>query len=97
VHPDPRISLLILNTYGTGIDIGELVVEIRAVKPGFPVLHVGSSIPDGLPDDVPTLAEDFTPDELLTTVKALTERRLIPRLPGASFRGAFTPAQASES
>ena len=91
----PEISLLILNTYGTGIDVGDLIRDARDAKPGLPVLHIGSSIPAGMPEDVPTLDEDFTPDELLMTVGALMERRLIPRPPGASWRSAFSPVQAS--
>jgi hypothetical protein len=75
----PEISLLILNTYGTGIDVGTLIRDAREAKPGLPVLHIGSSIPDGMPADVPTLDEAFTPDQLLMTVGALIERRLIPR------------------
>jgi len=39
----PEISLLVFNTYG-GIDTGELVRHVRDVKPGLPVLHIGSSI-----------------------------------------------------
>jgi DNA-binding response OmpR family regulator len=70
----PKISLLILNTYGTGIDIGDLIRDARAAKPGLPVLHIGSDIPPGLPADVPTLPEPFTPDDLLLAVKALMAR-----------------------
>lgn len=67
----PDISLLVLNTYGTGIDVGDLIRSVRAAKPGLPVLHVGSEIPAGLPTDVPTLAEPFSPEELLLAVQAL--------------------------
>ena len=70
----PEISLLILNTYGTGIDVGDLIRTARAAKPGLQVLHIGSDIPAGLPADVPTLPEPFTPDDLLLAVKALTAR-----------------------
>jgi DNA-binding response OmpR family regulator len=70
----PEISLLILNTYGTGIDVGDLIRDARAAKPGLPVLHIGSDIPPGLPADVPTLPEPFTPDDLLLAVKALMAR-----------------------
>src|SRR6185312_7469267 len=69
----PNIELLVLNTYRTGIDVGELCRNVRASKPGLPILHIGSTIPDGLPDDVPTLPEDFTADSLLMTVRALVE------------------------
>jgi CheY-like chemotaxis protein len=69
----PKIELLVLNTYGTGIDVGELCRNVRATNDGLPILHIGSTIPDGLPDDVPTLPEDFTADSLLMTVRALVE------------------------
>jgi CheY-like chemotaxis protein len=67
----PDIDLLVLNTYGTGIDVGELCRTIRTTKHGLPILHIGSAIPSGLPPDVPTLAEDFSADALLSTVGAL--------------------------
>lgn len=67
----PDISLLVLNTYGTGINTGDLIREVRQTKPDMPVLHIGSSIPDGLPEGVPTLAEDFTPNHLLKTVSEI--------------------------
>jgi response regulator RpfG family c-di-GMP phosphodiesterase len=69
----PKIELLILNTYRTGIDVGELCENVRSHKQGLPILHIGSTIPEGLPDDVPTLAEDFTAESLLLTVRALVE------------------------
>ena len=69
----PNIELLILNTYRTGIDVGELCENVRAHKHGLPILHIGSTIPAGLPEDVPTLAEDFTAESLLLTVRALVE------------------------
>jgi len=73
----PNIELLVLNTYGTGIDVGELCNNVRAHKPGLPILHIGSTIPDGLPEDVPTLPEDFTAESLLLTVRALVEPGLM--------------------
>jgi CheY-like chemotaxis protein len=79
----PNIELLILNTYRTGIDVGELCENVRTHKRGLPILHIGSTIPEGLPDDVPTLAEDFTAESLLLTVRALVE-------PGA-MKGDPTP------
>jgi hypothetical protein len=73
----PDIELLVLNTYRTGIDVGELCNNVRASKPGLAILHIGSTIPHGLPDDVPTLPEDFTAESLLLTVRALVEPRLM--------------------
>jgi hypothetical protein len=91
----PEIALLVLNTYGTGIDTGDLVRGVRHIKPRLAVLHIGSSIPAGLPDDVPTLAEVFTPDHLLMTVSALIERRVIPRAGGEPLEHPYSPARAS--
>lgn len=71
----PEIELLVLNTYGTGIDVGELCRNVRGTKQGLPILHIGSSTPVGLPDDVPTLSEDFDADSLLLAVSALVEPR----------------------
>jgi hypothetical protein len=67
----PEISLLILNTYGTGIDVGDLIRRVRVAKPGLPVLHIGAALPAGMPADVPTLAETFAPEDLLVAVQAL--------------------------
>ena len=92
----PDIALLVLNTFGTGLDVGDLVRRVRLASPAIRVLHIGSSIPNGLPADVPTIPEEFTAEFLLTTVSTLIERRLVPRLPGAGWRGAFRPAQAFE-
>jgi len=80
----PDIELLVLNTYRTGIDAGELCRNVRASKPGVAILHIGSTIPDGLPDDVPTLPEDFSAESLLLTVRALVEPGLM-RVGDASF------------
>jgi CheY-like chemotaxis protein len=73
----PDIDLLVLNTYGTGIDVGELCRTVRSSKRGLPILHIGSTSPDGLPNDVPTLSEQFTADSLLSTVQALIEPALL--------------------
>ena len=67
----PEISLLVLNTTGTGTNTPTLVRQIRVNHPGLPVLHIGASPVDGMPADVPTLAESFTADQLLTAVEAL--------------------------
>jgi hypothetical protein len=91
----PNISLLVLNTYGTGIDVGGLVQRVRLASPQIQVLHIGSTIPDGLPGDVPTIPEAFTPEFLLDTVSTLIERRVIPRLPGAPWLDAVPPAPVS--
>jgi CheY-like chemotaxis protein len=73
----PEIELLILNTYGTGIDVAELCENVRTSKPGLPILHIGSTEPEGLPADVPTLPEDFNADGLLLAVGTLIEPGLM--------------------
>jgi hypothetical protein len=73
----PDIELLVLNTYGTGIDVAELCRNVRGSKRGLPILHIGSTVPAGLPDDVPTLSEKFTPNSLLLTVGALIQPGLM--------------------
>jgi hypothetical protein len=82
----PEISLLVLNTYGTGIDVGDLIRGARAARPSLPVLHIGLAIPVALPPDVPTLPEPFTPDEFLCAVQALMPAvaSSTPRLIGAA-------------
>jgi len=77
----PNIDLLVLNTYGTGIDVSELCGSVRHAKRGLPILHIGSTTPPGLPSDVPTLAEQFTADTLLLTVQGLIEPALRRRDP----------------
>jgi CheY-like chemotaxis protein len=80
----PRIELLVLNTYRTGIDVGQLCRNVRATLTGLPILHIGSTIPDGLPEDVPTLPEDFTAESLLMTVGALVQPGEMRSTPGSS-------------
>jgi CheY-like chemotaxis protein len=67
----PNIGLLVLNTTGTGTDTPTLVRDIREKPPGLPVLHIGTSALQGMPADVPTLAESFTAGQLLTAVEDL--------------------------
>jgi DNA-binding response OmpR family regulator len=70
----PNIGLLVLNTTGTGTDTPSLVRDIREDHPDLPVLHIGAANIEGMPANVPTLAESFTPDQLLAAVDALMPR-----------------------
>ena len=70
----PDIELLVLNTFGTGIDLGDLIRGVRQHHPDLPVLHIGNSVPDSVPPDVPTLPEDFTSVGLLDAVATLMDR-----------------------
>lgn len=65
------ISLLVLNTEGSGVDTPGLVKKIRATTPGLPVLHIGKSAIPGMPEDVTNLPESFTAAELLGAVTSL--------------------------
>jgi CheY-like chemotaxis protein len=67
----PNIELLILNTTGTGTDSPSLVREIRETHPDLPALHIGPSELEGMPANVPTLAESFTSEALLSAVREL--------------------------
>ena len=67
----PNISLLVLNTYGTGVDTPTLVRQVRKTTPGLPVLHIGKAPIPGMPVDVVNLYESFTSDQLLSTVREL--------------------------
>ena len=67
----PNIGLLVLNTEGTGMHMPTLVREIHEELPGLPVLHIGSSHPADMPAHVRTIAESFTPDQLLAAVRDL--------------------------
>lgn len=63
--------MLILNTTGIGTDIATLVRNIRELHPNLPMLYIGDSPLDGMPDNVPRLTETFTADGLLSSVGAL--------------------------
>jgi hypothetical protein len=93
----PGIAVLVLNSFGTGIDVGDLVRRVRVASPEIRVLHIGSTIPGTLPEDVPTIPEDFSSEFLLSTVSALIDHRLIPRPLGASTWDAYSPAEAFEA
>jgi hypothetical protein len=66
----PDIELLVLNTFGTGVNLQELVGKIRANHPDLAVLHIGKDSPPGLPDDVVTLPEQFDSTALLRFVES---------------------------
>jgi DNA-binding response OmpR family regulator len=67
----PDISLLVVNTVGTGMYTPALVRIVRNFHPGLPVLHIGKSTIPGMPPGVLTLEESFTADQLLWAVGAL--------------------------
>ena len=78
----PNIELLVLNTMGSGYDLGDLVRRVREHRADLPVLHIGNSVPEGLPADVPTLGEDFSADSLLLAVNSLIDsQRFAPAYP----------------
>jgi hypothetical protein len=66
----PNISLLVLNTTGTGTDTPTLVREIREDRPNFPYSTSGEWLYSGCPLTC-RLAESFSAGQLLTAVEAL--------------------------
>jgi DNA-binding response OmpR family regulator len=75
-HELPNIELLILNTTGTGTDSPTLVRQIREQHPSLPVLHIGPSVLEGMPANVPTLQESFSAEQLLAAVRAQLPARV---------------------
>jgi len=73
--PLPNIELLILNTTGIGGDATALVRNVRIDHPRMPVLHIGDDELDGMPNNVPTIGESFTPEILLEAVARLLPPR----------------------
>jgi response regulator RpfG family c-di-GMP phosphodiesterase len=67
----PDVSLLVLNTEGTGVDTPAMVRRIRERKPHLAVLHIGTHPLPGMPEDVISLDEKFTAARLLDTVAEL--------------------------
>jgi DNA-binding response OmpR family regulator len=73
------IDLLITNTMMPGLNGPELIRRVRALLPTLPILYVKNqetppAAPVGLPADVPTLREPFTPEQLLAAVRPLLQR-----------------------
>jgi len=72
-----NIDLLITNTKMPGLQGPERIRQVREQLPDLPILYVKNQDelagppPDGLPADVPTLAEPFTGRQLLAAVGQL--------------------------
>jgi hypothetical protein len=77
----PDLALLITNTRWGVVSNRELIKEVRRQRPGLPILHIGESMPnpDGLFDDVQTLQEPITADQLLQKVRELVAQQWAPR------------------
>jgi CheY-like chemotaxis protein len=67
------IQLLVVNSHLGAMDGPTLIKHIRAEMPHMAVLHVGPDPEGRLPPDVPTLAEPFTADQLLSSVGPLLQ------------------------
>ena len=68
-----EIDLLISNTNMPGLNGPQLIRQVRKEMPTLPILYVKNldspeGTPEGLPPDVPTLAEPFTADQRLSLV-----------------------------
>jgi CheY-like chemotaxis protein len=73
----PELDLLITNTRLGHVDGPELMRRSRALKANLPILHVAhdQAGDDGVPPNVPTLREPFTPNQLLTAIQTLMAGR----------------------
>jgi DNA-binding response OmpR family regulator len=72
----PDLDLVISNTRICNVNVPELIVRVRAVKPWLAILHVGDPLPNQGPlCDVPTLSEPFTSEELLAAITAILDAR----------------------
>jgi two-component system OmpR family response regulator len=74
-----KIDLLITNTSMPGLNGPELIRKVRKEMPTLPILYVKNldspdGTPSGLPPNVPTLAEPFTTEQLLSAVRPLLVR-----------------------
>ncbi len=66
------LDLLVTNTRLGTVSARDLIRQVRQDKPDLAILHVGDPLPnpDGLLNDVPTLQEPFTAEELLRAVRS---------------------------
>ena len=73
----PDLDLMVTNTRIGKTSGRELIKQVMSEKPGLPILHLGQPLPnpDGLLDEVPTLAEPFTAEQLLAKVRELVMRQ----------------------
>lgn len=67
----PDIGLLILNTNQGYVSTLEVIHAVRAARPDFPVLHIGTREAADIPEDVLLLSAPFTADHLLSVVDQL--------------------------
>jgi DNA-binding response OmpR family regulator len=70
------IDVLVTDTTMPGLNGPELVRRVRRQLPTLPILYIRNqdqtgATPDGLPADVPTLAEPFTAAQLVAAVRRL--------------------------
>ena len=74
----PDLVLLVTNTRWGAVTTRRLIRLVREKRPGLPILHIGDPMPnpDGLLDDVPTLQQPFTREQLLAAVRDLVASSL---------------------
>jgi DNA-binding response OmpR family regulator len=67
----PDIGLLILNTNQGYVSTLEVIHSVRAAKPDFPVLHIGTRKAVDIPENVLLLSAPFSAERLLDVVDGL--------------------------
>ena len=74
INMGARFDFVVTDHLMPGIDGTEFAREVRAVKPGVPVLLVsGYAEGDGVDPDLPRLAKPFRADELASSLAQLTQ------------------------
>ena len=72
----PDLDLVISNTRICNVNVPELIVRVRELKPWLAILHIGDPLPqEGPLRGVPTLSEPFTSEELLAAITTLLTAR----------------------
>jgi DNA-binding NtrC family response regulator len=67
----PNVDLVVTNTRLEGMDGPALIHLVRYMRPRVRILHIVEDADDYTPEDVPTLREPFTANQLLTAVGSL--------------------------
>jgi DNA-binding response OmpR family regulator len=67
----PDIGLLILNTTPAYVSTLEVIHNVRAARPDFPIRHIGTRRASDIPNDVLLLSAPFSADHLLDVVDGL--------------------------
>ena len=90
----PDLDLVISNTRICNVNVPDLIVRVRELKPWLAILHIGDSLPkEGPLQGVPTLSEPFTSGDLQAAITTL----LTARSQGSAGAPGAKPQEISDS